>query len=43
MKIRIKVNGVWREDDVEPRMLLVHNLREVAGLTGTHIRCATTI
>ena len=43
MKIRIKVNGVWREDDVEPRLLLVHYLREVAGLTGTHIGCETSI
>ncbi len=43
MKIRIKLNGVWREDDVEPRLLLVHYLREVAGLTGTHIGCETSI
>ena len=43
MKIRVKVNGVWREDDVEPRLLLVHYLREVAGLTGTHIGCETSI
>ena len=42
MKIRIKVNGAWREDDVEPRLLLVHYLREVAGLTGTHIGCETS-
>ena len=39
----VKVNGVWREDDVEPRLLLVHYLREVAGLTGTHIGCETSI
>ncbi|MGE5325952.1 MAG: (2Fe-2S)-binding protein [Deltaproteobacteria bacterium] len=43
MKIRIKINGTWREDDVEPRLLLVHYLREVAGLTGTHIGCETSI
>jgi carbon-monoxide dehydrogenase small subunit len=43
VKIRVKVNGVWREDDVEPRLLLVHYLREVAGLTGTHIGCETSI
>lgn len=43
MKIRIKINGSWREDDVEPRLLLVHYLREVAGLTGTHIGCETSI
>ena len=43
MKIKIKVNGAWREDDVEPRLLLVHYLREVAGWTGTHIGCETSI
>ena len=43
MKIRINVNGTWREDEVEPRMLLVHYLREVAGLTGTHIGCETSL
>jgi aerobic carbon-monoxide dehydrogenase small subunit len=43
MKIRINVNGVWREDDVEPRLLLVHYLRDVAGLTGTHVGCETSI
>lgn len=43
MKIRIQVNGTWREDEVEPRLLLVHYLREVAGLTGTHIGCESSI
>jgi carbon-monoxide dehydrogenase small subunit len=43
VNIRIKVNGNWREDDVEPRLLLVHYLREVAGLTGTHIGCETSL
>ena len=43
MKTRVNVNGTWREDDVEPRLLLVHYLREVAGLTGTHIGCETSI
>jgi carbon-monoxide dehydrogenase small subunit len=43
VKIRVNINGVWREDDVEPRLLLVHYLREVAGLTGTHIGCETSI
>ncbi len=42
MKIRIKLNGGWREDDIEPRLLLVYYLREVAGLTGTHIGCETS-
>jgi aerobic carbon-monoxide dehydrogenase small subunit len=43
VKIRTKLNGTWREDDVEPRLLLVHYLREVAGLTGTHIGCEVSI
>ena len=43
MKIRIKINGSWREDDVEPRLLLVYYLRDLAGLTGTHIGCETSI
>ena len=43
MKIRIKVNGAWREDEVEPRLLLVHYLRDVAGLMGTHIGCETSL
>ncbi len=43
VKIQLKVNGTPHEDDVEPRLLLVHYLREVAGLTGTHIGCETSI
>jgi aerobic carbon-monoxide dehydrogenase small subunit len=43
MKIRINVNGTWREDEVEPRLLLVHYIRDVAGLTGTHVGCETSI
>ena len=43
MKTRVHLNGAWREDDVEPRLQLVHYLREVAGLTGTHIGCETSI
>ena len=34
--ISIRVNGVERSAQVEPRLLLAHFLREVAGLTGTH-------
>ncbi len=41
-KIRIKVNGADMEADVEPRLLLVHCVRDVFGLTGTHIGCDTT-
>ncbi|HEU4388204.1 MAG TPA: (2Fe-2S)-binding protein [Blastocatellia bacterium] len=40
--IRIKVNGVEHSADVEPRLLLVHFLRENLRLTGTHIGCDTT-
>jgi carbon-monoxide dehydrogenase small subunit len=43
VRIRINLNGTWREDEVEPRLLLVHYLRDVAGLTGTHIGCETSI
>ena len=40
--IRVTVNGVSREAEVESRLLLVHLVREVLGLTGTHIGCDTT-
>src|SRR5262245_52543123 len=40
--ISVTVNGERREADVEPRLLLVHFIREVLGLTGTHIGCDTT-
>ncbi len=42
MEITITVNGTERSADVEPRLLLVHFLREVLELTGTHIGCDTT-
>jgi carbon-monoxide dehydrogenase small subunit len=42
MKVSITVNGVTATHDVEPRLLLVHYLREVLTLTGTHIGCDTT-
>jgi carbon-monoxide dehydrogenase small subunit len=42
MQITVTVNGAERTADVEPRMLLVHLLREELGLTGTHIGCDTT-
>jgi aerobic carbon-monoxide dehydrogenase small subunit len=41
--ISIKVNGVAYEDEVEPRLLLVHYLRDVLSLTGTHIGCETSL
>jgi aerobic carbon-monoxide dehydrogenase small subunit len=40
--ITVNVDGVTYSDDVEPRMLLVHYLREVAGRTGTPIGCDTS-
>jgi aerobic carbon-monoxide dehydrogenase small subunit len=40
--LRLTVNGVRHERDVEPRLLLVHLLRDELGLTGTHIGCDTT-
>ena len=36
------VNGQTTDDDVEPRLLLVHYLREVVGLTGTNVGCDTS-
>jgi aerobic carbon-monoxide dehydrogenase small subunit len=41
-KISLKVNGVNHELMVEPRLLLVHCLRDVLRLTGTHIGCETS-
>ena len=41
-QISIVVNGKTRKADVEPRMLLVHFLRERLNLTGTHVGCDTT-
>lgn len=41
MKITVEVNGVSRMHEVEPRLLLVHYLRDVLGLTGTHVGCET--
>ena len=40
--VKIKVNGVEHAADVEPRLLLVHFLRENLRLTGTHIGCDTS-
>jgi len=42
MQLSVSVNGETRHDDVEPRMLLVHYLRDVAGLTGTNVGCDTS-
>ena len=40
--INVTVNGEAHSADVEPRLLLVHFIRETLGLTGTHIGCDTT-
>lgn len=42
MKVRVTINGTEREGEVEPRLLLVHFIRDVLRLTGTHIGCDTT-
>jgi carbon-monoxide dehydrogenase small subunit len=41
--IHVNVNGTTIEATVEPRLLLVHFLRDVAGLTGTHVGCESTV
>ena len=41
-KISVTVNGQRHEDEVEPRLLLVHYLRDSLGLTGTHVGCDTS-
>ena len=42
-RVSIRVNGVAHAHEVEPRLLLVHFLRDVLGLTGTQIGCETSI
>jgi aerobic carbon-monoxide dehydrogenase small subunit len=42
MQIGVKVNGTQRTADIEPRLLLVHLVRDTFGLTGTHEGCDTT-
>ena len=42
VKIQVKVNGTAHTSDVEPRLLLVHYLRDVLNLTGTHVGCDTS-
>lgn len=43
MNINLKINGKSYSQDVEPRLLLVHFLRDVAGLTGAHVGCETSL
>ena len=42
MRISVTVNGTVHESEVEPRLLLVHYVREHLGLTGTNIGCDTS-
>jgi aerobic carbon-monoxide dehydrogenase small subunit len=42
VSVRLNVNGVEHQLEVEPRLLLVHALRDNLGLTGTHIGCDTS-
>jgi carbon-monoxide dehydrogenase small subunit len=41
--VRVRVNGTVQQHDVEPRLLLVHYLRDFCGLTGTHVGCETSV
>ena len=43
MHVKIRINGKPYEKDIEPRLLLTHFIRDLAGLTGTHIGCETSI
>jgi carbon-monoxide dehydrogenase small subunit len=42
LPVSVTVNGKQYDEDVEPRLLLVHFLRESLGLTGTHVGCDTS-
>ena len=42
MELRLRVNGTAVSNEVEPRMLLVHHIREALGLTGTKVGCDTS-
>ena len=41
--VQIRVNGILQAHEVEPRTLLVHFLRDLCKLTGTHVGCETTL
>jgi carbon-monoxide dehydrogenase small subunit len=43
MNINLSINGKTHSHDVEPRLLLIHYLREVVGLTGPHVGCETSL
>jgi len=42
VKVNVTVNGTAHTDEIEPRLLLVHYLRETLGLTGTNVGCDTS-
>ena len=42
MNVTVQVNGVSESRGIEPRVLLVHFLRDTLGLTGTHVGCDTS-
>ncbi len=42
-KISLTINGQAFSDEIEPRLLLIHYLRDIAGLTGPHIGCETSV
>jgi carbon-monoxide dehydrogenase small subunit len=42
LPIRVTINGAAQSHDVEPRLLLVHYLRDMLGLTGAHVGCDTS-
>ena len=42
LAVKMTINGTNYRHEVEPRMLLVHYIREVVGLTGTHVGCDTS-
>ncbi len=41
-RVAVTINGTKHEHEVEPRLLLVQYIRDVAGLTGTHVGCDTS-
>jgi aerobic carbon-monoxide dehydrogenase small subunit len=43
ISVRLRVNNTQRDHAVDPRVLLVHYLRDHCGLTGTHVGCETSI
>ena len=43
MRLSLTINRERREDDIDPRLLLVHYIRDIAGLTGTHVGCETSL